>query len=242
VKARTMSRRNPPARPKLSLWRPKASARRLGALLTLVTIAGAAANCASIASFEAARALPESAGDSNAGPARGGALAGPLPGRPSIAKAAGSQRAIEPGQVPAIALRLTAWGNHERYVDDIRERLRLRGYRLRDAAPDTLEIVLEESGTTHGFLRFLNLIATIGTGTLLPFYNQVNYHLTYRHFRDGVLQSACRYELRNNEFVSALLIPLAPFRWPTSVLAETFERTVDAYAYGCVALENLPSS
>lgn len=151
-----------------------------------------------------------------------------------------AQSAIEPGQVAAVVPRFTAWGYHERYLEGMRDRLQLRGYRLRSEGPDLLEIVLEESGSTPGGLKFLNFIATIVSGTLIPYHNQVNYHLTYRHFRNGELRSTCRYELRNNEFVGALMIPLIPFRWPTSVLSEILTRTVDAYSYGCVALENLP--
>ena len=80
------------------------------------------------------------------------------------------------------------------------------------------------------------MIATVASGTLVPFYNQVNYRLAFRHFRGGELQSVCRYELRNNEFFGALMIPLAPFRWPTSILNATLLETVNAYADGCRAL------
>lgn len=199
-----------------------------------------AMQCASFATTESGTAFPglppesESPADRAASPAPVGS-AGERPRDPG---------AIEPGQVSAIALRFTAWGNHQRYIPDLRERLQLRGYRLRQPdgdIPDTLEVVLEESETTPGGLRLLNFFATIASGTLVPFYNQVNYRLTYRHFRGGVLRSACRYELRNNEFLSVLAIPLAPFYWSTSVLAETLERTVDAYAYGCVPLDTLPA-
>ncbi|MCR9140954.1 MAG: hypothetical protein NXI24_01680 [bacterium] len=186
-----------------------ARALRLLCLITLPLAVGA--NCTSFASAEVGRIAVDSATDAGFA----------------------DQAAVEPGQVQAVALRFTAWGNHERYVDGIRERLRQRGYRLREKAPDTLELVLEESGTTPGFLRLVNFIATIATGTVLPFYNQVNYRLAFRHFRQGELQSVCRYELRNNELVGVLMIPFAPFRWPTSVLNATLIETVDAYAYGC---------
>ena len=141
--------------------------------------------------------------------------------------------AIEPGQISEIAVRFTAWGNHERYIDGVRERLILRGYRLRETSPALLEIVLEESGTTPGLSRLLNLVLTVGSGTLVPFYNQVNYRISFRYFRAGVLERTCGYELRNNEVIGVLFLPFAPFRWSTTTLAELLAESVDDYAYGC---------
>ena len=137
----------------------------------------------------------------------------------------------------ALRLRLTAWGNHERYVEDVRAALAEHGFResSSDSTPDLLEVVLEESGTTPGMLRFLNLLATLASGTLIPFYNQVNYHLSFRHFRNGQLLSACRYGVRNHEAISILGLPLAPFQWSTIALSGALQEAVAAYAQDCGA-------
>ncbi|EPG75415.1 hypothetical protein LEP1GSC058_1944 [Leptospira fainei serovar Hurstbridge str. BUT 6] len=140
-----------------------------------------------------------------------------------------------------LGLHFVAWSDQERYIPEIRSRLEKNGFIFQNGTPTRLEVILEEGGTTRTILRILNLIATSATGSIFPFYNQVNYNIRFRVFESGRLTQSCSYDLRNNEFFGILLTPVALFRSSPSTLSDLIALSVDLYSRGCVVKpENHP--
>ncbi len=150
----------------------------------------------------------------------------------------GEPVALKPGDSPSGAAKhgrliFLGWGDQGRYVEPIRARLEQGGWKFGPDAPVVLEVILEEKRSTNELLQLLNFIATAASGTAIPFYNQVNYRLRFRSLREGRLLDSCNYELRNHEYFSLLLLPVAPFYWSTSVLRNRLENATDAFTAGC---------
>ncbi|WP_010570143.1 hypothetical protein [Leptospira broomii] len=140
-----------------------------------------------------------------------------------------------------LGLQFIAWSDQGRYIPEIRSRLEKNGFIFQNGTSTRLEVILEEGGTTRAILRILNLIATSATGSIFPFYNQVNYSIHFRVFESGRLMNSCSYDLRNNEFFGILLTPLALFRSSPSSLSDIIAASVDLYSRGCaIKSENNP--
>ncbi|MCE9499115.1 MAG: hypothetical protein K8R21_01150 [Leptospira sp.] len=132
------------------------------------------------------------------------------------------------------AVRFSGWKYQADTMKSVNEILLKNGIEIDFKSENSIEIVLEELNSGSGALRTLNAIATILSRTIIPFYNRVDYRITYRIFIKEKLYSTCAYELTNREFFGILLLPLTPFLWPPSRQSDLILESVQKYTTECL--------
>ena len=135
-------------------------------------------------------------------------------------------------------LHFLGWTHHEAVRLLVARRFAPFGFSVQaPGAPSqspVIEVILEEKDSTPGWIKIMNLIGTIASGTLLPFYNQVNQTLRFRLVDSGTPRTETQWQLRHNELFGVLLIPLAPFLWPTRSEEGALLKSTDRFISSCL--------
>ncbi|MCB1318171.1 MAG: hypothetical protein KDK27_19530 [Leptospiraceae bacterium] len=97
-----------------------------------------------------------------------------------------------------------------------------------------LYVYLEEDRKNPGWIRFGNVIVSIFSLTLIPYYEHTTYRLGVRVSRRGVVITDCIVRTGQNEFVSVLLIPFAFFAWPDVQRRASFQSAFDYITTNCL--------
>ncbi|HMV41257.1 MAG TPA: hypothetical protein PK079_05230 [Leptospiraceae bacterium] len=87
-----------------------------------------------------------------------------------------------------------------------------------------LEVILEEREHTysHRFLHFTNMVASLFTLGIIPFYTITEHSITYRYFEGKKEIAKTKQILRLDQFRGLSMLPLTFFFWPSSA----FDRSI----------------
>jgi hypothetical protein len=118
--------------------------------------------------------------------------------------------------------RVIASEDHKELIGNVKEELIKKGLVIDSNSKFILELVIEEMDSGSGLLRFVNVLLTMATRTFIPYYNRVDYKLTYRVYELNELKSSSVFHLSNKEFFGILLLPLSPFLWPRTTEEKLF--------------------
>jgi len=124
------------------------------------------------------------------------------------------------------------WLGFHKYLEEqniIEKQLQTQEIRIDKKSSIVMEIILEEkkviypSSSLHG----LNFLATVFSGSLMPYYTKTNHNLIIR-FRNesGVVYQSVQ-ELTLHQWRGILLIPAMPFFWPSTIFQKNISQALE---------------
>ena len=124
------------------------------------------------------------------------------------------------------------WLGFHKYLEEqnlIEKQLQTQEIRIDKKSSIVMEIILEEkkviypSSSLHG----LNFLATVFSGSLIPYYTKTNHNLIIR-FRNesGVFYQSVQ-ELTLHQWRGILLIPAMPFFWPSTIFQKNISQALE---------------
>lgn len=142
------------------------------------------------------------------------------------------------------SLELIGFDSYPRLKESLQTRFRLEKGRHQEAISEEAKLALKDTRSTHLFLlekpkkhpilRIVNLVSTILTGLLIPFYNEVENTLELRYYSAGKLMNKCSYDLRTNEFIGLLALPFSPFYWSSTEQEKLIQNSTEELISTCL--------
>lgn len=117
-----------------------------------------------------------------------------------------------------IRLEFTGFYFYEKELNLLKTEILNSGLREDSNSPVLLEVILEEKEVTYkySFLHSINLIASLFTAGIIPYYTITKHKITYR-FSEGKKElNNTRLELELDQLRGLSLLPITPFFWPSS--------------------------
>ena len=117
-----------------------------------------------------------------------------------------------------IRLEFTGFYFYEKELNLLKSEILNSGFTNNQSSPFLLEVILEEKEYSYKYksLHFVNLIASLFTAGIIPYYTITKHEITYRVSEGKKEIGSSKLVLELDQLRGLSLLPITPFFWPSS--------------------------
>lgn len=130
-----------------------------------------------------------------------------------------------------VRIEFTGFGFYEKELKLLKREILNSGVQESASSPMLLEILLEEKEVTYKyeFLHTLNMIASLLSGSIIPYYTVTQHTITYRFSENNSSLGSYSELLELDQLRGISLLPITYFFWPSSA----FDKSIlDSWSKG----------
>ena len=131
----------------------------------------------------------------------------------------------------SVRIEFTGFGFYEKELNLLKAEILKSGFKENNNSPLLLEILLEEKEVTYNykFLHVLNMVTSIFSASLIPYYTITQHKITYRFSENNKSLGSYSLILKLDQLRGLSVLPLTYFFWPSSAFDQSI---LDSWSKG----------
>jgi hypothetical protein len=126
-------------------------------------------------------------------------------------------------------LHFTGFAFYQNEIEIIKTELFKKGFAENKSSPILLEVILEEKEVLYRYrvLHFVNFLASLISGSIIPYYTLTEHRLSFRVSEKDKELSFQSKILQLDQLRGISILPLTYFYWPSKAFEKSFRDSVD---------------